>query len=137
MTGKRRRARIVTLMALYEADTVGHDAQAILERLLEETPLPADAQKFARHLVTGVLAYRQEIDEVIGQAAPAWPLDQVAVVDRNILRLAIFETLIDNMVPVRAAINEAVELAKYIGSQASPKFVNGVLGTVSLMTSHH
>ena len=137
MPGKRRRARTVALMALYEADTVGHDPQASLERLLGETPLPADAQEFARHLVMGVLAHRKEIDEVIQRAAPAWPLEQVAVIDRNILRLAIFETLIDNKVPVRAAINEAVELAKFFGSQASSKFVNGVLGAVSLMASHH
>ncbi len=136
MPGKRRRARIVTLMALYEADSVGHDAQAILERLLRETPLPADAQEFARHLVKGVLAHQQEIDEVIRRAAPAWPLEQVAIIDRNILRLAVFETLIDNKVPVRAAINEAVELAKHFGSQASPRFVNGVLGTISLIASH-
>ena len=124
-------------MALYEADTVGHDPQAILQRLLKETPLPPEAQGFALHLLTGVLAHREEIDEVIRRAAPAWPLEQVAVIDRNILRLAIFETLIDNKVPVRAAINEAVELAKYFGGQASPKFVNGVLGAVSLMASHH
>ena len=78
-------------------------------------------------------APKQEIDEVIRQKAPAWPLEQVAVVDRNILRLAIYEILIDNRVPVRAAINEAVELAKSFGGESSPKFVNGVLGSVSLM----
>ncbi len=67
--------------------------------------------------------------------ARAWPLEQVAVVDRNILRLAIFEILLDNIVPVRAAINEAVELAKAFGGESSPKFVNGVLGAVSLMAT--
>ncbi|MDP2950258.1 MAG: transcription antitermination factor NusB [Chloroflexota bacterium] len=136
MAGKRRKARIVALKALYESDTTGHEPQGTLSRLLEEeSPAPADVAAFARELVAGVLAHRQEIDEVIQQKAPAWPLEQVAVVDRNILRLAIYEILIDNRVPVRAAINEAVELAKAFGGESSAKFVNGVLGSVSLMTT--
>lgn len=137
MASKRRQARILALKALYEIDTVGHDAQATLERLLAEEPLPADAADFARELVDGVLSHRRQIDAVIVKTAPAWPLDQVAVVDRNILRLAIYEILIDNRVPMRAAINEAVELAKFFGGEASPKFVNGVLGSVSLMAARH
>ncbi len=135
MAGKRRKARIIALKALYESDSVGHRAAEILSRLLEETPAPADVVAFAQELVSGVLDHRQEIDEVISQKAPAWPLDQVAVIDRNILRLAIYEILIDNRVPVRAAINEAVELAKSFGGESSPKFVNGVLGSVSIMTT--
>jgi transcription antitermination protein NusB len=135
MAGKRRKARIVALKALYESDTASHEPQHTLSRLLEESPAPADVAAFARELVAGVLAHRQEIDEVIQQKAPAWPLEQVAVVDRNILRLAIYEILIDNRVPVRAAINEAVELAKAFGGESSAKFVNGVLGSVSLMTT--
>jgi len=137
MASKRRKARILALKALYEIDTVGHDAQGIFERLLVEEPLPADAAAFARQLVQGVLTNRPEIDEVIVKTAPAWPLDQVAAVDRNILRLAIYEILIDNSVPMRAAINEAVELAKFFGGEASPKFVNGVLGSVSLMAARN
>jgi len=82
-----------------------------------------------------VLEHQEEIDAVIRQKAPAWPLEQVAVIDRNILRLAIYEILIDNRVPVRAAINEAVELAKSFGGESSPKFINGVLGSVSIMTT--
>jgi N utilization substance protein B len=78
---------------------------------------------------------REKIDDTIRQTAPAWPLDQVAAVDRNILRLAIYEILIDNRVPMRAAINEAVELAKEFGGENSPKFINGVLGSVSLLTT--
>jgi N utilization substance protein B len=135
MAGKRRKARIIALKALYESDSVGHGAAEILSRLLEETPAPADVVAFAQELVSGVLDHRQEIDEVISQKAPAWPLDQVSVIDRNILRLAIYEILIDNRVPVRAAINEAVELAKSFGGESSPKFVNGVLGSVSIMTT--
>jgi N utilization substance protein B len=135
MTGKRRKARVIALKALYELDSVGHDPGQILSRLLEENPVPADVAGFVQELVSGVLDHREQIDEVIRQKAPAWPLEQVAVVDRNILRLAIYEILIDNRVPVRAAINEAVELAKSFGGESSPKFVNGVLGSVSMMTT--
>ena len=135
MAGQRRKARIIALKALYEMDTVAHQPEDILARLLEEAGAPPDVEAFARELVTSVLAHQEEIDEVIRQKAPAWPLEQVAVVDRNILRLAIFEILLDNRVPVRAAINEAVELAKAFGGESSPKFVNGVLGAVSLMAT--
>jgi len=135
MAGKRRKARIIALKILYELDSVGHAPQESLSRLLEESPAPADVVAFAQELVSGVLDHREEIDEVIRSKAPAWPLDQVAVIDRNILRLAIYEILIDNRVPVRAAINEAVELAKFFGGESSPKFVNGVLGSVSIMTT--
>ena len=135
MAGQRRKARIVALKALYEMDTVAHQPEDILARLLEEADAPPDVEAFARELVAGVREHQEEIDEVIRQKAPAWPLEQVAVVDRNILRLAIFEILLDNRVPVRAAINEAVELAKAFGGESSPKFVNGVLGAVSLMAT--
>jgi N utilization substance protein B len=135
MAGQRRKARIIALKALYEMDTVAHQPEDILARLLEEAAAPPEVEAFARELVTSVLAHQEEIDEVIRQKAPAWPLEQVAVVDRNVLRLAIFEILLDNRVPVRAAINEAVELAKAFGGESSPKFVNGVLGAVSLMAT--
>ncbi len=131
MTGKRRKARIAALKVLFEVDSVRHPPDQIMDRQLEESPLSDDAAEFARRLVHGVLANRQRLDEIIRKNAPAWPLEQVAVVDRNILRLAIFEIVIDNMVPMRAAINEAVELAKEFGGEASPKFVNGVLGSVA------
>ncbi|KPK22107.1 MAG: nitrogen utilization protein B [Dehalococcoidia bacterium SM23_28_1] len=135
MPGRRRKARIIALKALYELDSVGHELPEILSRLLEENPVPADVAAFVQELVSGVLDHRQEIDAIIRQKAPAWPLEQVAVIDRNILRLAIYEILINNRVPVRAAINEAVELAKSFGGESSPKFVNGVLGSVSIMTT--
>jgi N utilization substance protein B len=132
MAGKRRKAREVALKTLFEADiAVAHSPDEILQRQLEEMPLPADGVEFARDLVRGVLDNREELDALIRKAAPAWPLDQVAAVDRNILRLAIYEIVLDNRVPMRAAINEAVELAKSFGGEASPKFVNGVLGSVA------
>jgi N utilization substance protein B len=131
MAGKRRKARIAALKALFEADSVGHPPLEILARLLEESPLPEDGAEFARQLVEGVTVNRERVDEIICSHAPAWPLEQVAAVDRSILRLAIYEIVIDNRVPMRAAINEAVELAKEFGGEASPKFVNGVLGSVA------
>ena len=106
-----------------------------MARLLEETPTSQETESFARELVQGVLENWGRIDEIIRKTAPAWPLQQVAAIDRNILRLAIYEILIDNRVPVRAAINEAVELAKEFGGESSPKFINGVLGSVSLLAT--
>ena len=131
MAGKRRKARIVALKTLFEIDSVSHSPEQILERLREELPLPDDAAEFARDLVHGVIENRKRLDDIIRKNAPAWPLEQVAAIDRNILRLAIYEIVIDNRVPVRAAINEAIELAKEFGGEASPKFVNGVLGSVA------
>ena len=131
MPGKRRKARITALKTLFEVDSVDHSPDHILERQLEEHSLPDDAAEFARHLVRGVMENYEQLDEVIRKNAPAWPLEQVAAVDRNILRLAIYEIVIDNRVPMRAAINEAIELAKEFGGEASPKFVNGVLGSVA------
>ena len=106
-----------------------------MARLLEAGPAARESEAFARELVHGVLKDRERIDEVIRSTAPAWPLEQIAAIDRNILRLAIYEILIDNRVPMRAAINEAVELAKEFGGETSPKFINGVLGSVSLLAT--
>ena len=133
MAGRRRQARVLALQALYELDIVGHPPEQAMDRLLEGTGAPAEMESFAHELVEGVLGNREKIDAVIRQTAPAWPLEQIAAIDRNILRLAIYEILIDNRVPMRAAINEAVELAKEFGGETSPKFVNGVLGSVSLL----
>jgi N utilization substance protein B len=135
MPSRRRRARILALQTLYEEDTTGHEAQVILDRLLEGSPASDEIADFARELVGGATDHRQYIDTVIAKVAPAWPLEQMAAIDRNILRLAILEILLNNRTPLRAAINEAIELAKSFGSDNSAKFVNGVLGSVSLMRS--
>jgi N utilization substance protein B len=135
MTGKRRRARIAALQTLFELDSVGHAPEETITRQFEAIPASPEVQTFARELVHGVLENKAAIDKTIGDTAPAFPLDQVAVIDRNILRLAIYEIVIDNRVPMRAAINEAVELAKEFGGENSPKFVNGVLGSVSVLTT--
>lgn len=131
MAGTRRRARTVALQALFEVDCAGHDHQVTISRLLTENPMAATSAAFVADLVRGVIDHKEEIDSIIQQAAPLWPLKQISPIDRNILRLAILEILFDNKVPVKAAINEAVELAKTFGSESSPKFVNGVLGTIS------
>jgi len=131
MVGIRRKARTIALQTLYELDCSAHQPNEILARLLQEKPLPDEAADFARSLVNGVQQNKKNIDDVIRRFAPAFPIEQIAPIDRNILRLAIFEVLFDNRVPVKAAINEAVELAKSFGSDTSQKFVNGVLGSVT------
>ena len=128
----RRKSRVAVLQALYEADVSGHDAAAALARLAAEESLSEAQTEFANQLLEGVLRERRAIDDIIRKAAPQWPLEQISAIDRNILRLAIREILMDNGAPIRAAINEAVELAKSYGSDNSAKFVNGVLGSVSL-----
>ena len=131
MAGARRRARALALQALYEVDSVGHEVEGVLTRLLAQGGLSEENANFTRELVSGVIQNREKIDLNIQSLAPAWPLEQIPAVDRNILRLAIFEILLDNKVPVKVAINEAVELAKTFGGDNSSRFVNGVLGSVS------
>ena len=118
------------MQALYEADLGGHDPTEILERLVEEQQLSPSAEAFAYNVITGVLANREEIDAIISKFAPSWPINQIAIVDRNILRMAVYEMTLNGETPSKVAINEAVELAKVFGSESSPKFVNGVLGSV-------
>jgi len=133
MAGKRWKARTIALQALYEIDSVNHDVEGVVTRLLAEGGLSEENAVFARELVKGVIQNKKKIDQNIKDFAPAWPVKQISLIDRNILRLAIFEILLDNKVPVKVAINEAVELAKTFGSDSSSKFVNGVLGSVSAL----
>lgn len=139
-SASRRQARVIALQALYEADTTDHTADEVLIRLANEPmsentnavePLGEEPRSFARALVEGVLQHRAELDETIARSAPSWPMDQMSRIDKNILRLAIFEILFDNRVPLKAAINEAVELGKRFGSESSSRFINGVLGSVA------
>ena len=131
MVGARRKARTLAFQILYEVDVVAHNIEAVTNHLLADGGLSEENASFARRLASGVIRNRGEIDYKIQHFAPAWPIDQIPIVDRNILRLAIFEILFDNKVPVKVAINEAVELAKMFGSDSSARFVNGVLGSVS------
>lgn len=125
----RRNARVLALQSLYEVSSVGHDADEALDSRFQECT-QAVAASFCRTLVQGVLANSEEIDKIISAFAPNWPLAQMALVDRNILRIAIYEIIMGHETPPKVAINEAVELAKVFGSDSSPKFVNGVLGSV-------
>jgi len=135
MVGARRRARELALQVLYEVDAAGHEPAEVVNHLLAEERLPEENANFIRELVSGVIQNKEKIDKSIQSFATAWPIDQIPMVDRNILRLAIFEILIDNKVPVKVAINEAVEIAKAFGSDNSSKFINGVLGSVSTLVS--
>ena len=135
MVGARRRVRSLVLQVLYEVDSTGHDTDEVLSRLLAGETFSEGNINFAGELVHGVIHYKDEIDRSIRMFAPTWPLEQIPLVDRNILRLAIFEILLDNRVSVKIAINEAVELAKMYGSDNSSRFVNGVLGSVSTLVN--
>jgi N utilization substance protein B len=117
------------LQALYELDTTNHPAGDVIANRLEDRPLPPDGQEFMRLLVSSVLRYRDQLDALIHKYAPAWPVAQIAVIDRNVLRIALLELSGLVSTPPKVAINEAVDLAKLFGSDSSPRFVNGVLGS--------
>lgn len=132
MSSKNRRlARSTALQALYELDCTNHTAGEVMSARLEEQPIPEDLRLFAYKLVNGVLAYQTRLDTVIQEHAPEWPLSQMAIVDRNILRLAIYEFAIWGETPLKVVVNEAVELAKEFGSDNASRFINGVLGAVA------
>jgi transcription antitermination protein NusB len=127
---QRRLARRIAVQALFEIDSVGHAPGAVIdERLAQHAPGPHAAQ-YLRWLVSGVVQNWEQLNDLIRQYAPEWPVDQLAIVDRNILRLAIFEIgSKESDAPPKAVINEAVELGKLFGSDSSPRFINGVLGS--------
>ncbi|MBP7690578.1 MAG: transcription antitermination factor NusB [Anaerolineales bacterium] len=127
----RRRAREIALQVLYELECTQHAAAEVLAERLGEKPLDPASEAFAQELVTGVLAHRTELDDQIQKHAPEWPLDQMALIDHNILRLALWEFSLGRLTPVKVAINEAVELAKEFGSESAPRFINGVLGSAA------
>ena len=129
ITSRRRKGRAIALQVLFEVDCTGHDPKETLERLLEDSSLPKEMVAFVQELVLKVLENKSRIDDMIRRFAPAWPFEQIAIVDRNILRLGICEILFGT-VPAKVAINEAVELAKAFGNDSSPRFINGVLGSV-------
>lgn len=127
----RTRARALALQVLYEIDMVNHPPAEVFKARLEETPLSGDLSEFARRIIFGVLTLTKDLDQLIAKYAPEWPFDQVAAIDRNILRIACWELAVHNDTPVKVAINEAVELAKLYGSDSAPRFVNGVLGSLA------
>ena len=132
---ERRRMRAMVMQSLYEADAVEHSATEALDGLLSETTLSQWDEAFARAFLDGIFVNASEIDKTIAEFAPHWPINQMAVVDRNILRMAIYEITLSPDTPPRVAINEAVELAKAFGADSAPRFVNGVLGSVMAMSA--
>jgi len=130
MAGVRRKARIAALQALYELDCTQHKVEAALAHLASEEALSQEAIGFSEELVQGVLQNKSKLDNLIKHFAPAFPIEQMSSIDRNILRIAIFEILFSDT-PAKVAINEAVELAKSFGSDSSPRLINGVLGSVA------
>lgn len=127
----RTRARSAALQALYEIDLVNHPPMAVIQYRIVEESLDHNLADFARRIVDEVWPIIRELDQFISAHAPEWPLDQVAIVDRNIIRIALWEFAVSDNIPIKVAINEAVELAKTFGSDSSPRFVNGVLGSLA------
>jgi len=127
----RTRARCFALQVLYEVDIAIHPPAEVFRERLEDSPLSDELAEFARQIVFGVYPLVHELDHVIEKYAPEWPLDQIAAIDRNILRISCWEFAIQNQTPVKVAINEAVEMAKLYGSDSAPRFVNGVLGSLA------
>ncbi len=138
---QRQLARQLAVQALFEVDSVGHRPGDVVDARLANPmpsevgddphiPIAAEADEYLRWLVSGVVANRQELDRVITKYAPEWPVDQLAIIDRNVLRLALFEIGSRSAdTPAKVVINEAVELAKRFGSDNSSRFINGVLGS--------
>ena len=126
----RRIARRALLQVLYEVDSSGHTVEESLGWVMEQLSLDEKSVAFVKAITNGVVQHRQELDGEIRRYAPTWPVSQLPVVDRNILRIAIYEMLMSQETTPKVAINEAVELAKQFGSENLPPFVNGVLGAV-------
>lgn len=127
----RTKSRIIALQSLYELDLTDHDLVEIVSERSEEDNLDSEQYAFALAIVKGVCDFEQQLDSAIAIFAPEWPMDQVAVIDRNILRMALWELAIYKHTPLKVGINEAVELAKNYGTDSSPRFVNGVLGSLA------
>ncbi|MEX1157673.1 MAG: transcription antitermination factor NusB [Thermomicrobiales bacterium] len=129
-SAENHQARTMALQILFEVDLTGHAIDGVLRRYSEDMALPEPVRRYTERLVNGVKAQLAAIDERIGRAAPSFPVAQLPAVDRNILRVAIYELSHEPNIPYKAAINEAVDLAKLFGGDNSGRFVNGVLGTI-------
>lgn len=126
----RTKARAIALQALYEYDLSNHPVGVILNNRFKNDDFDEKMKRFSEEIVLGVFPLIKKLDQVIAKYAPDWPLDQVASIDRNIIRIALWEFAVKKCTPVKVAINEAVELAKVYGSESTPRFINGVLGSL-------
>ena len=127
----RTRARSIALQALYEIDLAGHSIDSVLEHLFSKAEMEKRHLDFASKMVREITPIREELDSFIGEHAPEWPIDQISIIDRNLVRIALWEFAVSELSPIKVAINEAVELAKTYGSDSAPRFVNGVLGSLA------
>jgi N utilization substance protein B len=132
MASTRRQARIAALQVLYELDCTKHKVEETSAHLRAKDTLAPEALDFSEGLVKGVLQHKSELDALIAKFAPAFPIAQMSIIDKSILRLAIFEILSRDKTPLKVAINEAIELAKDFGSDSSPRLINGVLGSFTM-----
>tara|TARA_B100000809_G_C14674098_1_gene364364 strand:- start:16 stop:450 length:435 start_codon:yes stop_codon:yes gene_type:complete len=129
-SGPWRKAREVALGILYEGDVAGHSFESTCKRRLTGERCGKALQEFVRSLISDITERIDDIDAFIGKAAPVWPIEQISIVDKNIIRIAVSEITCFNKTPIKVAINEAVELGKIYGSDSSPRFINGVLGSL-------
>jgi N utilization substance protein B len=127
----RTRARCAALQALYEIDVADHAPEIVLHERIAAESLDEKTAEFTCQIVKGVWPIIKDLDQFIAEHAPEWPLDQVAFIDRNILRIALWEFAVSGKTPIKVAINEAVEIAKIFGADSTPRFINGVLGSLA------
>jgi N utilization substance protein B len=136
MKRERRRVRRLAIEILYEIDCVSHPAEEVIERRLEANPnLSQDSIDFLNEIVIQTITVKDQLDQIIANYAPEWPVEELAILDRNILRIATWEMIFSQSTATKIAINEAVELAKRYGADNAPRFINGVLGGIATKES--
>lgn len=128
---QRTRARGIALQALYELDLTNHSIGTVMAYHFTVSEIEENLQDFALEIVRGIAPIRDLLDSYIAEHAPEWPIDQVSIIDRNLLRIALWEFAVKGETPIKVAINEAIELAKIYGSDSTPRFINGVLGSLA------
>jgi N utilization substance protein B len=131
VTDERSLARRMALQIFYEVDSAHHDVNEVMAIHLQSRQPSKKVARYTQHLITGIIENQSALDDVIRRFAPEWPLEQIAIIDRNILRMAIYEFAVEGRTPVGVAIDEAVNLAKIFGSDGAPSFINGVLGALA------
>ncbi len=127
---RRRKARELALRMLYQVETAGEDPERALTKYCSLFPYQQDIVDYARLLLTGISAHREQIDEFIRKACEHWRIERIAYVDKNVLRIGVFEMIFSGDVPPKVAIDEAIEMGKKYGSEDSHEFINGVLDRI-------
>jgi len=127
----RTKARGLAMQALYELDMTNHLVGNVISASLSSSNLSKELKDFSQKIIVEIYPIRDFLDEIIEEHAPEWPIDQVSSIDKNLIRIALWEIAIFTETPVKVAINESIELAKEFGSDSSPRFINGVLGSLA------